>query len=174
MVSYLYQSPSGIPGDVTRVDDTNIEPVTLVSPFPTNYGLPMKYAAGAGGAPEGVTPMVAADAAAVFCGILTRQAPAISGSSTNESFYTDQPLSTQLQGLCVRGYVSVFVNAGTPVRGQLVYVVQTASSGHPAGVFETTSNAGANVALTATVVGNVTWAADGVDTNGFGEVRIAQ
>jgi hypothetical protein len=174
MVSYLYQSPSGIPGDVTRPDESNIEPVTLVSPFPANYGLPMKYATGASGAPEAVTPMAASDAASVFCGILTRQAPAISGSSVNESFYTDEPNPVQIQGLCVRGYVSVLVNAGSPVRGQSVYVVQTASAGHPAGALEVGSNGGNNVALTGTIVGNVTWAADGVDSNGFGEVRIAQ
>lgn len=173
MVSYLYQSPSGVPGDVTRVDDSNIEPVMLVSPFPANYGLPMKYAAGADGAPEGVTPMVASDTAALFCGILTRQAPAISGSSTNEDFFVDEPNPVQVQGLCVRGYVSVFVNSGTPVRGATVGLVVTASSGHPAGSLETATT-GNNVPLTGTVVGNVTWAADGVDTNGFGEVRIAQ
>jgi hypothetical protein len=173
MVSYLYTSPSGIPGDVTRVDDTNIEPVTLVSPFPTNYGLPMKYVAGGGTLPTGVTPMVAADAAAVFCGVLTRQAPAISGSNTNESFYTDEPNSLQIQGLCVRGYVTVQVNAGTPVRGTVVGFVQTASAGHPAGVFEVATT-GNNVPLSGTLVGDVTWAADGVDVNGFGEIRIAQ
>lgn len=174
MISYLYQSPSGVPGDVTRVDDSNVEPVMLVSPFPSNYGVPMKYAAGSNGAPEGVTPMVAADLAAVFCGILTRAVPGISGSSSNENIDTFQPNTTEPQGLCVRGYVSVFVNAGTPSRGSSVFVVSTASSGHPAGSFETTSNGGNNVALTGTIVGNVTWAADGVDSNGFGEVRIAQ
>lgn len=174
MVSYLYASPSGVPGDVTRVDDSNVEPVMLVSPFPSNYGLPMKYAAGANGAPEGVTPMVASDVAAVFCGILVRAVPGISGSSSSESFDTFEPNSDEPQGLLVRGYASVFVNAGSPVRGQSVYVVQTASSGHPAGVFEVGSNGGNNVALTGTIVGNVTWAADGVDSNGYGEVRIAQ
>lgn len=174
MVSYLYQSPSGVPGDVTRVDDSNVEPVSLVSPYPANFGLPMKYAAGAGGEATGVTPMIAADAASVFCGVLARAVPGISGSSTNESFDTFQPNPNELNGLCVRGYISVFVQSGTPVRGQLAYVVQTASTGHLAGQFEAGSNGGDNVALTGTEVGNVTWAADGVDSNGFGEIRIAQ
>lgn len=173
MVSYLYQSPSGVPGDVTRVDDSNVEPVMLVSPFPTNYGLPMKYAAGANGSPEGVTPMVAADTASLFCGILTRAVPGISGSSVNENFNTFLPNTAEPQGLCVRGYVSVFVQSGTPSRGSVVGLVVTASSGHLAGQFET-GVTGNNVPLTGTIVGNVTWAADGVDTNGFGEVRIAQ
>jgi len=175
MVSYLYQSPSGIPGDVTRVDESNIEPVMLVSPYPTNYGVAMKYAAGSGGAPVGVTPFASADLAAVFCGILTRQAPAISGSSSNENLYQDTPLTTQVQGLMVRGYCTVLVNDGTPARGAPVYIVSTPDGvDHPAGAFETTARGGGNVALSATIVGNVTWAADGVDSNGFGEVRIAQ
>ena len=172
MVSYLYQSPSGVPGDITRVDDSNVEPVMLVSPFATAYGLPMKYVAGSGGAPEGVTPMIAADAASVFCGVLARQAPAVADASVGIG--TDVPYPTQVQGLCVRGYVSVYVQSGTPVRGTSVYVVQTASSGHLAGQFEVGSNGGNNVALTGTIVGNVTWAADGVDSNGYGEIRIAQ
>lgn len=173
MVSYLYASPSGVPGDVTRVDDSVVEPIMLVSPFPANYGLPMKYAAGSGGAPEGATPMVASDTASLFAGILVRAVPGISGSNTNESFDTFQPNSAEPQGLCTRGYVSVFVQSGSPVRGSLVGLVVTASAGHLAGQFET-GTTGNNVPLTATVVGNVTWAADGVDSNGYGEVRIAQ
>lgn len=178
MVSYPYGSPSGVPGDITRVDDSNVEPVMLVSPYPANFGLPMKYASQNGPAPTpigaGVTPMVAADTASLFCGILTRAVPGISGSSTNEAVDTFLPNTSEPNGLCVRGYVNVVCNSGTPVRGAPVYVVVTASAGHPAGVFETTSNGGNNVALTGTIVGNVTWAADGVDSFGNAEVRIAQ
>lgn len=173
MVSYLYQSPSGVPGDITRAGDSRVEPIMLVSPFPLNFGLPMKYASGANG--TGATPMVAADAAAVFAGVLVRSVPAISQSSVNESFNTFQPNQSEPNNLCKEGYVSVFVQGGgTPVRGQPVYVVQTASMGHLAGQFEVGSNSGNNVALTGTIVGNVTWASDGVDANGFGEIRIAQ
>jgi hypothetical protein len=171
MVSYLYNSPSGVPGDVTRVDDSTVEPVMLVTPFPDNYGTAMKYAAGTN--VEGVTPMIAADAAAVFCGILVRAVPGISQSSDNEDFNTFKPKQNEPQGLLTRGYACVKVNSGTPVRGSIVGIVQTASSGHPAGSFET-GVTGNNVPLTGTLVGNVTWAADGVDANGFGEVRVAQ
>lgn len=174
MVSYLYASPSGVPGDVTRVDDSNVEPVMLVSPYPSNYGLPMKYAVGAGSAPEGVTPMVASDVAASFCGVLVRAVPGISGSSSNESFNTFAPNSAEPQGLLVRGYATVFVQGtGSPVRGTVVGLVVTASSGHLAGQFEV-GVSGNNIPLSSTLVGNVTWAADGVDSNGYGEIRIAQ
>ena len=172
MVSYLYQAPSGVPGDVTRKDESNIEPAMLVSPYPANYGTAMKFAVGANG--TGVTPMVAADVATSFCGVLTRSAPSISGSSVNENISVNLPNSSEVQGLCTRGYVSVFCNAGTPVRGQPVYIVQTASTGHPAGSFETTSNGGNNIPLTGTEVGNVTWAADGIDSFQNAEIRIAQ
>ncbi len=174
MVSYLYASPSGVTGDITRVDDSNVEPVMLVTPFPANFGLPMKYATGANVTGEAVTPMAAGDAASVFCGVLARAVPGISQSNTNESTGTFQPNQSEPNGLCVRGYISVICNSGTPVRGQPVYVVQTASSGHPAGAFEVGSNGGNNVALTGTIVGNVTWASDGVDANGNAEIRIAQ
>lgn len=170
MTSYLYSAPSGVPGDVTRVDESNIEPAFLITPFPTNYGVAMKYATG------GVTPMVASDTAAVFCGVLARAVPGISNSSTNEIVGTTVPNQVEVQGLCTRGYMNVSItsNAGTPVRGAQVYIVVTASSGHLAGAFETGANGGNNVALTGTVVGNVTWASDGVDQFGNAEIRIAQ
>lgn len=168
MTSYLYTAPAGVPGDITRVDESNVEPAKLVTPFPSNYGVAMKYGSG------GITPFAAADTAAVVAGMLARAVPGISQSSSNEVVNTFQPNQSEPQGLMVRGYMSVFVNAGTPVRGQPVYIVQTASGGHPAGAFETTANAGANVALSGTLVGNFTWATDGVDANGFGEIRVAQ
>lgn len=167
MTSYLYQAPSGVPGDITRTDESNVEPAMLITPFPSNYGVAMKYATG------GVTPFVAADTASLFAGILARAAPGISQSSSNEAVNTFQPNQSEPQGLCTRGYISVFVNAGTPVRGQVVGIVQTASGGHPAGSFEVATT-GNNVPLSGTVVGNVTWASDGVDAFGNAEVRIAQ
>lgn len=173
MTSYLFASPSGVPGDITRPRDTVAEPVSLVSPFPANYGLPMKYAAGANGEATGVTPMVAADTASLFCGVLARAVPGISGSSVNEDFNTFEPNSNEFQQLVIQGYVCVFVQSGTPARGSVVGLVVTASSGHLAGQFET-GTTGNNIPLAGTVVGNVTWASDGVDSNGFGEIRIAQ
>lgn len=171
MVSYLYQAPSGVPGDITRVDESNVEPSMLVSPFPANFGVAMKYAVGANG--TGITPYAAGDAASVVAGILARAVPGISQSSANEAVDVFQPNQSEVNGLCVRGYISVFVNAGTPVRGQIVGIVQTASGGHPAGAFEVATT-GNNIPLSGTEVGNFTWASDGVDSNGFGEIRIAQ
>ncbi len=171
MTAYLFQSPSGVPGDVSRPDESNVEPSMLVTPFPANYGVAVKYAAGANG--EGVTPFAAADAAAVVAGLLVRAAPGISQSSVNEGVGVFQPNQAEPQGVMVRGYATVVVNAGSPVRGQPVGIVQTASSGHPAGAFEAATT-GNNVPLTGTIVGNWTWASDGVDSFGNAEIRIAQ
>lgn len=170
MVSYLYQAPAGVPGDIVSADESAVEQAFLITPFPANYGVAMKYATG------GITPFVAADAAAVFAGVLVRAVPGISQSSSNEAVDVFQPNQLEVQGLCTRGYINVLLgaSAGTPVRGAIVYIVQTASSGHLAGAFETTANAGNNVALTGTIVGNVTWASDGVDAFGNAVIRIAQ
>lgn len=167
MVSYLYSAPAGVVGDVSRTDESNVEPAFLITPFPSNYGVAMIYV------PGGITPY-AGGAASGVAGLLTRAAPGISQSSVNEAVDQFTPNQSEVQGLMVRGYASVFVNAGTPVRGQPVYIVQTASAGHVVGQFETTSNGGNNIALSATEVGNWTWASDGVDAFGNAEIRIAQ
>lgn len=166
-VSYTFNAPSGFQGDCSRPDESNIEPVFLITPFPANFGVAMKYTTG------GVTPMIAADVAASFAGVLVRSVPGISQSNTAETVNTFQPNQLEVNGLGVRGYFIVKVNSGTPVRGAAVGIVQTASGGHPAGAFET-GVTGNNIPLTATAVGNVTWASDGVDANGMGEIRIAQ
>lgn len=166
MTSFLYSSDSGVLGDISRPDNARVEPANLVTPFPSQYAVAMKYAAG------GVTPFVAADTAAVVCGLLTRHAPGISQSSTSEDFDVFQPNQDEPQNLLVEGYAIVFCNSGTPVRGAPVGIVQTASGGHPAGAFET-GVAGNNLPLTGTICGNWTWATDGVDANGYAEIRLA-
>ena len=166
--AYLYQAPSGVEGDVTRVDESNVEPAFLITPFPAKYGVAMKSATG------GVTPIASGDSAAVFVGLLTRGAPGISQNSANEAIGAFQPNQSEVQNLMVRGYASVKCTVGTPVRGQPVYVRITADTGKAVGDFETGADSGKCVALSATIVGNVTWAADGKDAFNNAEVRIAQ
>ena len=177
MVSYEYAAPSGVPGDITRADQSVVEPTMLITPFPTNFGLPMKYAEGSGVVPAasgtGVTPMTTSDAASSFCGVLARAVPGISQSNASEAVDTFQPNQLEVNGLCTRGYINVVCAFGTPQRGQQVYVCTTAAAGHTVGAFEAGSNA-YNTELTGTLVGNVTWAADGVDSFGNAEIRIAQ
>lgn len=166
-VAYTFSAPMGVPGDITRPDESNVEPIFLITPFPANYGVAMVAATG------GATPFAASGTATLAIGLLVRAVPGISQSNTAEAVDTFQPNQSEVQGMMVRGYACVKCNAGTPVRGSAVGIVVTASAGHPAGAFETTTS-GNNSPLTATVVGNWTWAQDGVDANGFAEIRIAQ
>jgi hypothetical protein len=167
MTSYLYQSPSGVPGDISRVDESNVETAMLITPFPANYGVPMMFASG------GVT-FSATPTAAALAGFLVRAVPGISQSSSNEAVNTFQPNQSEPQGLMVRGYMHVICKVGTPVRGNPVYVRTVTSGAKVIGDLEATSDPGNNVALTGTPIGNVTWAADGMDSFLNAEIRVAQ
>ncbi len=166
MSAYLYQAPAGIPGDVTRVDETNVEPAMLV-PVSTVYaqafGIPMKYVAG------GISQFASGDVAANFAGVLVREVPGISGT-TAQGLTDNVPFPSVPQGLAVRGYINVKCVLGTPARGGVVYIRVVASSGHAIGDFDATSDAD-NVALSAT---QAEWAVDGKDADGNAELRIAR
>jgi hypothetical protein len=166
-VSYLFQAPNGVPGDVTRTDESNVEPAMLVAAsgvFPSAFGIPMKYVSG------GIQQFTGSEAATAFAGVLIREVPAIGGSGSDTSF-GGSPYSPVPVGLCVRGYVSVVCAAGTPARGGTVYVQVTADS-VAVGAFRADGTDGGNaVALTAA---QAEWASDGVDAFGNAELRIAR
>lgn len=172
MTAYLFKAPSGVPGDITRVDETNVEPAMLVglgSPkvYPTDFGVPMKYVAGGIQQFNG-----GAEVAGDFAGVLVREVPGISGSSADDANFTPcSPLSTQVQGLAVRGYMNVKCWHGTPARGAVVYVQITANGGVPVGAFRADADGGNTIVLTAT---QAEWASDGVDADLNAELRIAR
>jgi hypothetical protein len=119
--AYLYQAPAGVPGDITRVDESNVEPALLVAhsgTFAQAFGIPMKYVSG------GIQQFSGSEAATDFAGILVREVPSISGSVT-QGFTDNIPNPTAIQGFCVRGYINVKCIAGTPARGGVVYVKVT-------------------------------------------------
>lgn len=165
--SYLYTAPSGVPGDITRVDETNVEPARLIaisSTYAQAFGIPMKYATG------GISQIAAADAASVFAGVLVREVPSISGN-TLQGFDDTVPNPNQVNGLAVRGYVSVKCKVGTPARGGIVYMRVEADIGKLVGDFEANSDTTKSVALTAA---QATWASDGKDSDNNAELRIAR
>lgn len=167
MASYLYSAPAGVPGDITRVDETNVEPAMLIavsSTYAQAFGIPMKYATG------GISQIVAGDAAADFAGVLVREVPSISGN-TNQGFDDTTPNPDQVNGLAVRGYVSVKCKQGTPARGGTVYMRVEADTGKAVGDFEAVSDTTKSVALSAT---QATWASDGKDASNNAELRIAR
>lgn len=168
--AYLYQAPTGVPGDVTRVDESSVEPAmleALASVFPDQFGIGMRYTA------AGNIQQPSGDAATAFAGCLVREVPGISGSSADDaSFGSGSPFSKQVQGLMVRGYMAVICAAGTPVRGGTVYWQVTTNGAIKAGQFRADGTDGGNaVALTAT---QAEWASNGVGPDGNGNTNIAE
>ena len=165
--AYLYQAPAGVPGDITRPDETNVEPARLIAvsgTYAQAFGIPMKYASG------GISQFASGDAATAFAGVLVREVPSISGN-TNQGFDNTVPNPDVPNGLAVRGYVNVKCTVGTPARGGVVYVRVEADTGKAIGDFEASSDTTKSVALTAT---QATWASDGKDENNNAELRIAR
>lgn len=169
MPAYLYQAPAGVPGDITRVDETNVEPAMLdavASVYAQKYGIPMVY-----GSDGNIQQYASGNTAAQFAGILARSAPEISGN-LNAGFDDTVPNPVQPQNLVVRGYVSVKCAVGTPVRGGVVWIRVVASSGHVIGDLETAdAGAGATVALSLT---QASWACNGKDADNNAEIRVAR
>lgn len=167
-VSYLFEAPNGVAGDITRTDESNVEPAMLVavsSVFAQAFGIPMVYVAG------GISQYATGNVAADFAGVLVREVPAIGGTGSDLSFAT-VPYPVVPQGLCVRGYISVLCAAGTPARGGVVYVQVVANGPIGIGAFRADGTDGGNaVALTAT---QAEWASTGVDAFGNAELRIAR
>lgn len=168
-VSYLTQAPTGIPGDITRTDETNVEPAMLIAAsgvFAQAYGIPVKYVVGGIQQYNG-----GAEVAGDFAGVLVREVPSIAGSLGSDVISGSVPYSKQVQGLAVRGYVNVLCAAGTPVRGGVVYIQIIANGGIAVGSFRASADGSNTVALTAT---QAEWASDGMDASGNAELRIAR
>lgn len=168
--AYLFQAPTGVAGDITRVDETNVEPAMLVAAstvFAQAFGIPMKYVAGGIQQFNG-----GAETAADFAGVLVREVPGISGSiASDAAFDPTVPYSLQVQGLAVRGYISVKCTSGTPARGGAVYIQIIANGGIAVGDFRATADGGNTILLSAT---QAEWATDGKDADNNAELRIAR
>lgn len=166
--AYTYQAPAGVPGDITRPDETNTEPAMLVAistVFAQNYGIAMVYTTG------GICQVGSSFAQADFAGVLVRQAPGIDGGN-GDALTGTIPNSVQVQALCVRGYINVLCVYGTPARGGIVYVRSVSTSNNTqVGTFDATSDSSNNVALSST---QATWASDGKDANNNAELRLAR
>ena len=161
MTSYLYRVPSGVPGDVTRQQDTTVEQAMLNSAkVPLLVGLPVKMTAGK------LEKIEAGDTAASFYGILARTAPSIAGD-TSQTLGANTPNATEVQGVIVRGYCNVTCKIGTPVRNGVVYMRVVLNALKLIGDLEATADGVNNVALT-----GVVWASDGVDAAFNAEIKI--
>ncbi len=161
MTSFLYRAPSGVAGDVTRPDDTIVEPGLLnAAQAPAAFGVPVKIVSGK------FEKIASADVATVFAGILSRIAPSIAGD-TAQAFASGTPNTASVQGIVTSGYVNVLCLVGTPARGGIVYMRVTAAAGKLVGDLEATSDTTLSVALV-----GVTWATDGKDSGNVAEISI--
>jgi hypothetical protein len=168
MTAYLKQAPIGFAGDITRADESNVEPAMLVANsavYPV-VGMGVKYTTGGVQVPSG-------DAATAFAGLLVREVPCIANASSADTSLAPQtPLVTVPHGLMVRGYAAVVCAAGTPARGGVVYWQVTDNGAIKAGSFRADGTDGGNaVALTNA---QASWAADGVGPDGQGNTNIAE
>ncbi len=157
--SILKYAPVGVPGDVTRLQESNVEAVMQGSQF-SGFGAPCKYD-GAGK----VIPFVGGEVGADFVGFLTRMVPSISGNM-NQGFSDTTPWLLAVQGLLVRGYCVVECKIGTPVRGGIVYARIVAAGGKLIGDIEATADGVNSIALP-----NVEFSVNGKDASGFAEIR---
>lgn len=160
MTAYLYNAPAGVPGDVTRIQDSVVEPIQLGEAF-SAFGVPYKLDPTTGKAMN----IDASDAATVFAGILSRSVPSI-GGNTNQGLNDAIPNQEATNGGCVLGYVNVECKVGTPVKGQPVYMRITADTGKAVGDLETAADSGKCVAI------NAVFAVNGKDASNITEIRI--
>lgn len=165
MPAYLFQAPTGVPGDITRTDASNVEPAKLIalsSVFVQSFGVAMRYVAG------GIQQWTTSLTKAAFAGVLVREAPA-EGGNANSGFSDTIPNPNQIAALLTEGYVAVKCTAGTPARGGIVYVRIVTATDRPIGAFEAASDSSNSVALD---FAQASWVSDGKDADGNAELRV--
>lgn len=161
MTAYLYNAPAGIPGNVTRIDDSTVETAYIDSN-------------------PSFAPELVGDAVVMDGGRLRRFPAGGTGDSVygvitgsiretsvvQNSFGTYIPNPENLQGVLVKGYINVKCKYGTPVRGEPVYIRNVAAGTRLVGDFEAISEPGLNE-----IIPDVTWAVDGIDADYTAEIR---
>ena len=144
MVSYTYQMPSGIAGNVNRVDVATIEQFILdqTTNTPTVFGTPVKNTSGK------IRSIVAGDVSASIIGFLVRPYPT-SGNGT-DGLGVASPNKALPGDVLKRGYISVAVGGTTaPISGGTVYCrVGNASTGKVIGDIEAAPDIAVSAAAT--------------------------
>lgn len=139
MVAFLYRAPAGVPGTVTRLNDSNIEAQVIdTATPPTVYGNPVKVVSGK------LQPIAASDAATVVYGFLVRANPT---NSSADPLGTSTPPTSGVISVMRRGYMTVKLAQGTGALDGQVYVRTTAASGKVVGQLEDAADSGNCVAI---------------------------
>lgn len=129
--------PSGIPGDISRRQTTNVEGLVLNPSLPfASYGVPGKIVSGK------FVPLVDSDVAASIYAFYVRPYPT-TGGAASDPLGTGTPPAGGVGDGMKRGYMTVKNNAGTPALNAQVYVrVANPSSGKPINGIEATFESG--------------------------------
>lgn len=147
MTAILYRAPAGVAGDVTRPDDTVVEPAFIADGETLQYGDPVKMENGK---------IVKAEGTDGFYGVLSRVVPSESGD-LGQTYADGTPNPAQVQGVVVEGYVLVKVASGDPQRGKCPQIGATGFYGNATDDIQ-----------------NIHWASEGKDENGLAELRIGK
>lgn len=165
--AFTFRAGAGFPGEVTRQENSIIEPCVLLSTAPPLlYGVPMVADASTGA----IRPLVAGDSALTsFYGVLVRPFPTSQASATN---FGNTPLggagvppTSGPASLLVSGYIAVQVPVGSTaaLKNGAVFIWVAATSGtHIQGGFETAATGGSTIAIAGTTHFNGPQDANGI------------
>lgn len=143
MVAFVYRMPSGIPGDVSRKENSVVETQILNASLPFSaYGLVGKMAAGK------FVPFAGGETATDAYGVLVRPFPTNSGT---DGLGTATPPASGPGDVLRRGYITVKLNGGATVAagGQAYIRVAAAAAGKPLGGWEGAADSTNTVAINA-------------------------
>jgi hypothetical protein len=143
MVSYPYQMPMGIPGNVTRPEISTIEQfIANQTTPPTVFGVPVKNVSAK------IQPIAAGDLSSAIIGFLARPYPTTGNGTDGLGVAT--PNKALPMDVLKRGYINVAVGGTTPpTSGSPVYVrVGNASTGKVIGDVEAAADIGVTAAAT--------------------------
>ena len=124
--AFIYRMPAGIAGDVTRREHATIEGQVFDTSYPIlRFGEPVKMVSGkvrpwASGDVVGTSPTI-------LYGFGVRPYPTTSANAS-DPIATAVPNTTDIFNVMRRGYMTVKVQKGTPVKNATVWVRNTAAS----------------------------------------------
>lgn len=143
MVAFSYRPPSGVVGNVTRVDDSTITAELYnTSTPPGAFGLPVAVDA------NGVRPVAASDLGVNIVGMLVRPYPT-SGNGT-DGLGASVPVITLPASVLRRGYITAKLGGvAAAVKSGLIYVrVSNPSAGKVVGDVEAAGDQGVTASAT--------------------------
>jgi len=136
--AFITRMPAGIAGDVTRREHADIEPQVMDTDYPVlRYGEPVKMVSGE------IRPITTGDDINDIYGFGCRAYPV--QTSSNEALGTGTPPTNLHFDVMRRGYMTVKVQDGTPVKNASVFVRTAAASdpvAQPIGGLECDSDGG--------------------------------